>query len=418
MLWALAWRNLWRQPRRTTINLLAIVFACVIIIFMLSLQVGVYNSMITHSLRLFEGYAQIQHPDFLAAPGIRKTISQPHTLIKEIKALPEIAAVSVRALSYVLLASPTRTYGAQIIGVEPNQEPLLSTLSSTIRQGRFLAGHGATSEQLADSYSTNEIVLGERLARNLQVKIGDEVSLLGNGFEGSVAVDRLTVVGIFASGIQELDRQMAQMPLSRFQETFSLGQQVHTLVLTTESLNQLKSILPQLRQLAHQQELKVRDWNALVPGLKQAIQLDAIIALLFYLALLIILVLSILNSFLMSILERTQEFGVLLALGMRPGALGRLVWLETLLLVLLSLGIGILVGYLVTFYFVINGIDFEQGSTLLAQFGMPNELRPQINLFSLLVGPSVIALCVILAAALPTIRIYRLKPVNAMKTAL
>jgi ABC-type lipoprotein release transport system permease subunit len=405
MILALAWRNLWRHPRRTILNLAAIIFACVITIFMVSLQVGSYRSMIQHSLSLFDGYAQIQAPGFKEKPTIRQTISNPTALVSQLQTHPEIAQIGIRALTYGLLSSATRSYAAQVIGVQPANEPKISRLPQVINhQGRFLNNNQA-----------NEIVLGETLARNLQVQVGDEVALLGSTLAGSVAADVLSVVGIFRSGMPELDRQIVEIPLGRFQETFAMPNQAHTIVITTQSLSQLKPLLPLLRTSLSSNDLVIRDWNELQPGLKQAIQLDASMAVLFYLALIVIVIFSILNSLLMSILERTREFGVLLALGMRPRLLGDVIWLETGLLIFIGVSLGLLLGYALTQYFVITGIHFQEAGALLAQFGMPTKLYPEISSFSLLIGPSIIASCVALAGGLPTLRIYQLNPVNAMK---
>ena len=162
MIFALAWRNLWRYPRRTILNLAAITFASVVTIFMVSLQVGSYRSMIEHSLHLFDGYAQIQTPRFKEKPTIRQTISNPTALVSQLQTHPEIAQIGIRALTYGLLSSATRSYAAQIIGVQPENEPKISRLPQVINhQGRFLNNNQA-----------NEIVLGETLARNLQVQVG------------------------------------------------------------------------------------------------------------------------------------------------------------------------------------------------------------------------------------------------------
>lgn len=405
MILALAWRNLWRHPRRTVLNLAAITFASVVTIFMVSLQVGSYRSMIQHSLRLFDGYAQIQASGFKEKPTIRQTISNPTALVTQLQTYPEIAQIGIRALTYGLLSSATRSYAAQVIGVQPENEPKISSVPQVIdNQGRFLNNNQAS-----------EIVLGETLARNLQVQVGDEVALLGSTLAGSVAADVLSVVGIFRSGMPELDRQIAEIPLGRFQATFAMPNQAHTIVITTQSLSQLQPLLPLLRTSLPSTDLVIHDWNALQPGLKQAIQLDASMAMLFYFALIVIVIFSILNSLLMSILERTREFGVLLALGMRPQLLGNVIWLEIGLLTFMGVSLGLLLGYALTQYFVITGIHFQEAGALLAQFGMPNELYPEINGFSLLIGPSIIAGCVAIAGGLPILRIYQLNPVNAMK---
>ena len=372
MIFALAWRNLWRHPRRTLLNLLAITFASIITIFMLSLQVGTYSGMIERTLGIFDGDVQIQKPDYLDNPRIRLTINNPHVLQDEIKIVPNVEHVSVRALSYAMLSSDNHSYGAQIVGVEPKNESLVSTLPHSIRQGHYLLSNDSA-----------EIVLGETLANNLHVNVGDNITLLGMAKDGSVAVDSLTVAGIFRSGVKELDRQLAEMPLNRFQTTFAMPHEAHTIVITTRNLSSLNTLLPRLTTLVNHYHLAVRDWSALQPGLKQAIELDAGTSMLFYAALIIVVVFSILNTLLMSVMERTREFGVLLALSMRPVLIGRVVWLETLILLTLSILASLAAGYGLTEYFVIHGIHLQSAEALFAQWGLPGALRPEITMFSM-----------------------------------
>jgi putative ABC transport system permease protein len=401
---ALAWRNLWRQPRRTLLSSLAIAFASAFLIFMPSLQNGSYNSWIENTVRLFDGYGEIQQPGYLNDPEIRSTIKNYTELQKTLEQIPGMKAVGARAISFGLLATDTRSYGAQIAGVQPQNEPKVSTVATNIRKGRYLQGD-----------TSGEIVVGETLARNLGASVGSTVTLLGMGRDGSLAVDSLTVVGEFATGIKSMDRLVAEMPLRRFQDIFSMPNQVHALVMGGNSLSHFKSLFPQVRQIAAKHNLVALDWKQLQPGLLQAILLDISTAILIYVAMVVVVSFSLLNSLLMSVLERTREFGMLMALGMRPGAIGRMVWLETILLLALGLTIGILLGYGVSEHYAKVGIHFQQAEAIFQQFGLPGAMYPEVSALTLLAGPGVIAFSIILAGAYPIIRIYRLEPVTAMR---
>ena len=404
MIVALAWRNLWRQPRRTLLSSLAIAFASAFLVFMPSLQYGSYISMIDNTLRLFDGYGEIQQPGYQNDPEIRSTIKNYTDLQTTLEQIPGMKAVSARAISYALLATDTRSYGAQIAGVQPQNEPNVSTVAHNIRKGRYLRDD-----------NSDEIVLGTTLARNLGATVGSKVTLLGMGRDGSLAVDSLTVVGEFVTGIKSMDRLVAEMPLQRFQDTFSMPGQVHTLVMSGNALAHFQSLFPQVRQIAAKHNLAALDWKQLQPGLLQAILLDISSAMLIYVAMVVVVSFSLLNSLLMSVLERTREFGMLMALGMRPGAIGRMVWLETILLLAFGLVIGILLGYAVSEHYAKVGIHFQQAEAIFQQFGLPGAMYPEVSTLTLLAGPGVIALGIILAGAYPIIRIYRLEPVTAMR---
>ena len=403
---ALAWRNLWRRPRRTILSIAGIGFASAFLIFMPSLQNGAYRAWINNTLRLYDGYAQIQHPGYRDAPEIRKTIPNVDSLLASLRGIKGLDAVSARAAAYVLLSAGGHSFGAQVVGVQPATEPRVSTLPQKIRQGRFL-----------DVADDGQIVLGRTLARNLHVSVGDSVTLLGSGFDGSLAVDSLRVVGTFATGIKEMDRLVAEMPLRRFQSTFAMPGQAHMVVLGGTSLAGVAPLLGPIRALAEPRHLQVLDWRALQPGLLQAIVLDASTAALIYVAMVVVVAFSLLNSLLMAVLERTNEFGVLMALGMRPGAIGRMVWIETGLLLALGLAAGLALGYAISSYFGQHGIVFGQAEQLFSQFGLPGAMYPRVSALTLLAGPGVIAFATLLAALFPFWRVYHLEPVAAMRAA-
>jgi putative ABC transport system permease protein len=275
-----------------------------------------------------------------------------------------------------------------------------------VTRGRYLAEGDAA-----------EIVLGATLARNLRVSIGDPVTLLGVGRDGSLAADSLSLVGTFETGVADFDRLTAEMPLARFQDTFAMPDMAHTIVLSGASLSTFDGQLPRVRAVAGPRGLEVLGWRRLEPGLWQAILLDASTAGLIYVAMVVVVAFSLLNSLLMAVLERTNEFGMLMALGMRPGGIGRMVWLETVLLLALGLAVGVTLGYLVTAYYARHGIVFGQAEQLFGQFGLPGGMYPRISPLTLLAGPGVIALATLLAALFPFWRVYRLEPVPAMRAA-
>lgn len=403
---ALAWRNLWRRPWRTALSIAGLAFAAAFLVFMPSLQNGAYRSMIENSLRIFDGYAQLEQPGYREEPQMRDTIADVDAALGELRAIEGLEGVSARAAAYVLLSADDRSFGAQVIGVAPETEAEVSSVPRNIDRGRFLA-----------SGAEGEIVLGATLASNLKLGVGDQVTLLGTGRDGSLAADALAVVGVFETGIGEIDRLTAEIPLARFQETFAMPDQAHTIVLSAASLDELAPLMASIRGVAEAHGLELLDWQALQPGLWQAILLDASTAVLIYLAMVVVVSFTLLNSLLMSVLERTREFGILMALGMRPAAIGRMVWLETLLMLALGLSAGLVLGCLISAYFARTGISFGQMQEIFAQFGLPGAMYPRVNVLTLLAGPGVIALLTLLAGVFPFLRVRRLEPVTAMRAA-
>ncbi len=402
----LAWRNLWRQRRRTLLTSAAIAVACMVMIFLLALQLGTYATMKDNTLKVFDGFAQVQQPDYLGDPGIRKTIRQPRALSDALRALPGIDATAVRASTFALLNHGKRSVGVYLVGVQPAAERQASRIPKMLHQGRYLQDHQAA-----------EVVVGVALARNLRVKVGDTVTLLGSARDGSVAADRLVVTGILDSGISTLDRQLAEMPLERFQSDFAMPDQAHVIVLSGAHLSDVNAALPRARALVAGRKLAVRSWGQLQPGMKHAIQLDASTSLLWYVSLVVVAIALLLNTLLMSVLERTREFGMLMALGMRPGAIGRMVWMEILMLLAIGLAIGIALGAAVTGWYAVHGLTLPGTEDVFAQWGLPAQLYPRVDAWSLLSAPAAMAACTAVAGLVPYLRIRRLQPVSAMRAA-
>lgn len=403
MITALAWRNIWRQPIRTALSLVGMAFASMLLVFMLSFQFGSYDTIKANLLRIVDGFGQFQPKGYKDNPEISKVIPNAAALMADLKAIPAVTAETKRTRAFVLLANGERTFAAAVTGVDPASENKISKLGTMIKQGRALKKGDHTA-----------IILGDGLARNLRLKVGDKVVLLGSAMDGSVAADALKLVGIFKSGIPRIDRQMAEMPLSRFQSTFQMGKAVNTIAIVGNQLSDIVGIGGQLHALAAKYGVTYLNWGQLQPQIKQAIQLDISISVLMYLTLVVVVVFIILNTLYMSVLERTREFGVLLALGMKPGQVGRMVWMEMIFLSFVGNGAGIILGIALTAFFAHHGITFQGMDQIYAQWGLPSRLYPVMTPLRVLIGPGAIVVSIALLGIIPYRRVFGLKPVSAM----
>lgn len=403
----LAWRNLWRRPRRTWLTLAAIVFSNVLLVFMIALQFGTYGLMIENSLRALTGHLQVQAEGYLDEKKMRQVVPDVVDLAARIRDETGLATVTPRANAFALLSSDERSYGVQLLGVVPGNEPDISSVPGLVADGRWLeAGDGAG------------IVIGRVLARNLKVSVGDELTLLGSARDGSFAAAVADVVGIFDSGVNDLDRGIAVVPLGFFDETFAMRGAGHSIVVVAPDLDSVPRYAEQVRGLLPTgDDLVVHDWDALQPGLRQAIRADIGSAFFVYAVLVVLVAFSVLNTQLMSVLERTREFGISLALGISPGRLGRVVMLETALMGLLGMAGGALLGSLVTGWFAWQGFVYPGMDELAASFNLPARLYPQVTPLSLLTGPAVVFLFTLIASLYPALRLHFLAPVPAMRTA-
>jgi putative ABC transport system permease protein len=403
----MAWRNVWRNPRRTILTVSAITFAGVLLVFMLSFQFGSYETMINTAVKISTGHLQIQAEKYVEKKSIRYAIPHPDQITAILNHIPGVAAYTFRAQAFALISSDDRTYGAVVTGVDPQREAKVSRMKRLVRGGNFLSAG-----------DVNQAVVGSLLAKNLRVTVGDELTLLGQGKDGSIAATVVQVKGIFSSGIDEFDRSTIQIPLPTFQDVFSMGAAVHAVVVTAKSLSDVSGVKAEinvaLSGLAGGGSLKTLDWQELMPGLRQAIEMDLVSGLIFYGLLIIVVAFSILNTFLMAIFERTKEFGVMMAIGTTPRRLTKVLLIESMSMTAIGIIAGILLGIGVTYYFQIHGIDFAGGSELLSQFGITGRMYPKLSLLSISIGPFMVLFFTFVAALYPALKVRRLRPAEAM----
>jgi ABC-type lipoprotein release transport system permease subunit len=403
----MAWRNVWRNPRRTILTVCAITFASVLLVFMLSFQFGSYETMINTSVKISTGHLQVQAEKYHEKKSIRFVIPEPQVIADIVDQIPEVAAYTFRGQAFSLISSKNRTYGVVVTGIDPQKEVNVSRLKKLVREGNFLSAN-----------DVNQAVVGKLLAKNLRVTIGDELTLLGQGRDGSIAATVVPVKGIFSSGINEFDRSAIQIPLAVFQDTFSMGEAVHEVVVIGKSLSDVPKIKAKIQAaltaLNNDKSLKTLDWQELMPGLRQAIEMDLVSGLIFYGLLIIVVAFSILNTFLMAIFERTREFGVMMAIGTTPRRLTKVLLIESMAMTAIGIIAGILIGMGVTYYFQINGIDFSGGSELLNQFGITGRMYPKLSFLSVSIGPFMVLFFTFIAALYPALKVRRLLPVEAM----
>ena len=405
MLASLAWRNIWRQPVRSILSLIGLAFTSMLLVFMLSFQLGSYDTMKIGALGLFDGFGQFQPVGYDDDPDISRLLPEWEAILDAVE-IKGVDAATPRASSFAIMAKDETSFGAAVLGVDPAREPLVSNLSTTIIEGRYLAPEDDAT-----------IVMGEGLARNLGLVLGDTVIMLGTGNDGAVAADVLELVGIFSTGISAIDRQITQMPLTRFQETYNLGNAVNVVAIRGADFKGVERAATDLRAHATEYGVVYLDWKELQPELEQMIILDISSNMMFYIIMVVVVVFILLNTLYMSVLERTREFGGLMAIGMRPRQIGAMVWLELIFLSLLGTAIGIALGAALVIWLEGVGIEIPGADEVMAQWGMAGRIYPDLSFLSATVAPAVIVLSIVVLGFIPYRRILGLEPVSAMGAA-
>jgi len=401
----LAWRNIWRHRRRSLLTFAAVAFAATVLEFFVSLQLSSYDAAIEGSVRMFTGHVQLQAKGYLERPQMRRALDDIESIRALAESEPLVESATSRAYAFSLISSTDRTYGVQVSGVDPLHEQQVSSIPGQIRQGSFF-----------EQRDEQGCIIGETLARNLQVGIGDELTFLGQAKDGSLAATVLPLTGIFETGSKDLDRRLAILPLRTFQETFFMGDSGHAVVLRVGDITAVEKTQQLLKSKTDSSNVSVLRWDQVIPGLKEAIELDMASGILFHFCLVLVVVFSIVNTFLMSVLERTKEFGVMLAIGNSPWALARLVLLECFILTSIGLFIGGYIGWGVVSYFGTHGFSVPGMEEVAKLWNMPSEVHTKMSPQVLLRGPLVLFVVTMLAAIYPATKIFKLKPTEAIRT--
>jgi len=405
MLLKLAWRNIWRNKRRSLITLAAVVFASVMAIAMRGIQLGTYALNIKSVVELFSGYLQIQEKNYLDNPSLTSSFIIDKNIQDALKTTKGVVTYAPRIYADGLISFKDNSRGAAIFGIEPDKEKNVTTFVQNINSGKFFT-----------SDSSNEIVVGDQLLKNLDAKIGDNIVILAQGYDGTLGNQKYKIVGTVKLGVQELESSLIFMGLKSAQYLLDMGSRVNVVAIKADNLNHLNEINTALMSKIKNPGLRVLSWNKVNPELEQAIQLDNVSGILFLGILIVIVAFGILNTVLMSVIERFREFGVVLAIGMPQVNLTYLVYLETFFITLIGLILGNLLGYAVNYYLIIHPIMFGGEIKKLYEIyhflpQLKSTLQPSI-FFNVSISILIIS---VLSCLYPAYKVYKLEPLKGIR---
>lgn len=399
----IGWRNLWRNKRRTWLTSGGIAFAILLVMFSMAMQHGQYSVMMENATTLVSGHIQVQATQYVDSERFEHTIEEASVLRRQLLALPDVVAVAPRVEAFALVSSVERSFGARILGIDVAAERATVRLLDMIDEGHAPVG-------------PEDAVIGEKLARNLDVKVGDELVILGAEKHGGVAALVVNVVGILSSGMADLDRSLLLLPIAAVQNAFGLGDEIHTFAIRIAALEDSEAITARLASRVPA-DITVRNWNEVLPGLEQAIEVDRLGGLIMYGMIILLVTFSVVNTFIMLVFERTREFGMLLAIGMRPGGIVRMVLWEAFFVWLVGAALGASIAIAIIVGLADVGLYMgEAMEEMAAQYYMPPRLYPALTTEALLVSPLILLLGTQLAALIPALRIRRLRPVEALRS--
>ncbi len=402
MLWKIAWRNLWRNKRRSLIVLISIVVGLAAMILTDTLYLGTVRQMLDNRIGSHIGHLQIHRMGFRTDPSVKNYLPEARRVEEVLSRQPGIEAYSRRVLSFGLLSSATNAAGVHIVGIEPDRESRITFIHQHILEGRYLTGR------------EREIIIGKTLAEKLEVQLGDKVVAMASALDGTIGSEVFRIVGIFQTTSSTFDRTYIYIPIATAQRMLNLGDRISEVVIRINNLESLETIQSRLQsQLGTDYE--VLNFKAIIPLLVYYMSIYEEIMMVYYGIIGVAIVFGILNIMLMAIMERIQEIGVLMALGMSKGRIFRMILLEAAQLGFLGTFIGLIVSLIIYIPLAHSGIDLSMFSESLMSFGVGTRIYPVLNINVVLNAVTIIPGITLLGAVYPALRATAFEPVAAIR---
>jgi ABC-type lipoprotein release transport system permease subunit len=399
----IAWRNLWRNKRRTLLTITSVLFALFLALIMRSMQLGSYALMVESAVKSTTGYIQVHEKGYWADKNLDNTFETSDTLENSILANPNVSLIIPRLESFALLSSGLQTKGSAVIGTIPEVEHSVSGLRDRLIEGDYL------------QENDQAILIAEGLARYLKVGLGDTVVLLGQGYHGQTAAGAYPIKGIIRFIQPEINNTMTYIPLNLAMELYSSPQRLTSLSVMLKDPDKMINTKADLIK-SSPENLEIMTWNEMLTEMVNAIEGDNIQGLATLSILYLVVGFGILGTILMSTMERRKEFGIMVAVGMRRTKLAFIVFFETLIMSIIGVLSGVLFSLPLLIYFYYNPIPLTgQAADAMIEYNM-EPVMPFLLEPGYFISQSAVVLVITMVTMIyPMLVIGRFKIINAIK---
>jgi ABC-type lipoprotein release transport system permease subunit len=398
----IAFRNIFRQKRRTILTALSMFGGFVMAAFFIGWSDGAYNNIIDMFTRNQMGHIQIHHKDYLDRPSMYKTVDNLPGVERVLKDTEAVESWAPRLYSAGLASVGEKCAGVRIIGIDPHQENRTTNFLQKVTQGRMFSKSPA-----------GEVIIGKGLAKLLNARLEDEVVIVSQAADGSIANDQYRIVGIVDSGDEIGDRTAFYLPLTIAQELLVLEGRVHEIALTVKHLDDVRGVNRQLQQKIENPELSVEPWQVFARSFYIAMKADKEGMWIMLVIIVMVVAIGVLNTVLMSVLERRREYGVLKAVGTKSSQIVKMVLMEVNILGIICIIAGTAVGLLLNYIFSVHGYSLPEP---LTYGGMKfQHMFSEINARSFYIPAITVIVSATLVSLFPALKAARTDPARSMR---
>lgn len=347
ILLTLAWRNIWRNKRRSIITISSVLFAVLCAVMFYAMEKGTYERMIDTMVRYSYGYVQIQDVLYEDEPSMDNALLFDENVESALNDLSDRIELYVpRIQNFALVATDQQTRGVMIMGIDPERESRLNNLTDDLVKGEFL------------TLNDEGVVIAEGLANILNVTVGDTITLLGQGFQGATAAGRFHIKGVVNLRLPEMSRNVIYMSLPTAQWFYMAEDRLTALIVMPKNPKRSAQIAAELNNRLDPEWYRALTWEELLADFLMLMKFDIAGTFVMLIILYIVISFGLYGTILTMMIERQREFGMLISLGMKRGKLAAICFIESVLIAVSGVIIGIVVTLPVVWYFNVNPITF------------------------------------------------------------
>ena len=411
---SIAWRNLWRNPRRTVIIMIAVIIGIWSMIFLTAFMRGIVVDMIENGIAELTGDVKIYARDYKNDPALENRIENPGPLISRVRDhLPAGAKLAARVRVNAIAQNARHAAGVTLAGIDPEMEAGVSFIGDGVSSGKMLSP--AVLEAGASEASGNGILVGRALLEKFETEIGNKLILMTENTGNEIVSRAFRIRGVYQAKLESTEKRFVFITRGAAREMLGIGEGVSEISIMLENHEQAGTVAKELAAAIDPEGIAITPWQELLPMLKAYIGIFDGFILLWYLVVFVAMAFGIINTTLMAVFERMREFGLLKALGMRPWRILRSVLIESGFILVIGAVLGNVLALSLVYTIGRFGLDLSAFATGFAYAGMSAVIYPKIFLTDVIFANTVVIFLGLLVSAYPAARAARILPVEAMR---
>ncbi|MFW6284171.1 MAG: ABC transporter permease [Desulfosalsimonas sp.] len=400
----IAWRNIWRNPRRTIIILIAVIIGIWSMIFLSAFMRGMVVEMIDNGISTLTGDVKVYARGFRSDPALENRIRNPLPLQEKVrKSLPAGARMATRIRVTAIARNARHSDGVTLVGIDPAEEAGVSFI-----------GKGVSAGEMIRPGNPVDIVVGQALLDKFETQIGNKLIVMSEDASHEMASRAFRIRGVFSARLEATEKRFVFVSKQAAGEMLKTGGDISEISVRLDNHEHADAVGKKIHAKVDTDTYEVSTWKELKPMLKVYINLFDGFIFLWYMVVFVAMAFGIINTTLMAVFERMREFGLLKALGMRPWRILRSVLIESLFILVIGAALGNTLAFSMVYAIGEGGIDLSMFAAGFEYAGMSSVIRPEVFAGDVVLANAVVISLGLVVSAYPAARAARITPVEAM----